>query len=99
MMLNGEANDGIYKYYLLCLFVSFPIEMFIGVHLTIIYISVAIGSLAIAAASVRWSTALQNNVPSDHLAGVFAFDYVLSVGISPIGFILFRYFVQRLIQS
>ena len=69
-------------------FCFIPVEMLIGVPMIIIYISVAIGSLTIAAASVRWSTALQKSVPGDHLAGVFSFDYILSEGISPIGFIL-----------
>ena len=65
-----------------------PVELALGAPLPVIGVSVALGSLAIAAASVRWSTALQRSVPSEHLAGVFAFDYVLSEGISPVGFIL-----------
>ena len=69
-------------------FCFIPLEMLLEMPLWMVYLSVAIGSLTIAAASVRWSTALQRSVPSNHLAGIFAFDYVLSEGISPIGFIL-----------
>lgn len=49
---------------------------------------VAVASLAIAAASVRWAAAIQKSVPQRHVAGIFAFDYVLSEGISPVGFIV-----------
>ena len=65
-----------------------PAEMLFGLPLIAVYVTVAVGGLAIAAASVRWSTALQKDVPDDHLAGVFGFDYVFSEGISPIGFIV-----------
>lgn len=62
--------------------------MLLRMPLWVVCILVSLASLAIAAASVRWAAAIQKSVPQRHIAGIFAFDYVLSEGISPVGFIV-----------
>lgn len=65
-----------------------PVTMLSRMPLWVVCILVSLASLAIAAASVRWAAAIQKSVPQRHIAGIFAFDYVLSEGISPVGFIV-----------
>ena len=65
-----------------------PVAMLLRMPLWVVCILISLASLAIAAASVRWAAAVQKSVPQRHIAGIFAFDYALSEGISPVGFIV-----------
>lgn len=65
-----------------------PVMMLAHMPLWLLFILVMTASMGMAAAGVRWSAAIQQSVPTHRLASVFSFDYIMSEGMAPLGFIM-----------
>jgi len=66
----------------------FPLAMALGVGLPVILLGAFVHGLGLEIFSVNWDLAIQQNVPPDKLARVFAFDQVGSFVMRPLGLAL-----------
>jgi MFS family permease len=72
----------------LALTACFPLAMALHVDLSVVLLGAFLHGLGLEIFSVNWDLAIQQNVPPDKLARVFAFDQVGSFVMRPVGLAL-----------
>jgi hypothetical protein len=59
-----------------------------GVTLVIVVPIAVVGGIGIALFDIWWMTALAERIPADKLSRVSSFDWMVSIGLLPLGFVL-----------
>ena len=72
----------------LALTACFPLALALDLNLTVVLVGAFIHGLGLEIFSVNWDLAIQQNVPADKLARVFAFDQLGSFVMRPLGLAL-----------
>ena len=72
----------------LALTACFPLAMALHVQLSVVLLGAFLHGLGLEIFSVNWDLAIQQNVPADRLARVFALDQVGSFVMRPLGLVL-----------
>lgn len=72
----------------LALTACFPLAMALDVGLPVLLLGALLHGLGLEIFSVSWDVAIQQNVPPEELARVFAFDQVGPLVMRPLGLVL-----------
>ena len=65
-----------------------PLAMVMHAPLWVVFVLCGLGSLSIAASGITWMTAIQRTVAPHRIASVFAYDYMMSEGLAPLGYLV-----------
>lgn len=65
-----------------------PVSLAYASHIWIIIAACAVGGMGIEVFNIPWFTAIQREVPGRLQARIFSLDFLISYGMSPVGFAL-----------